>query len=309
MYNSYSNVFCQWEEQGIVESPVTEKTCAHYIPHHAVYRPDSKSTLIRPVFDASCKVGKNCCLNDCLYKDPNLLHSLPSFLLWFREKKIAFSADIKKAFLMIGVNERDRDFLKFLWWHPDQLTIKQLRHSRVVFGLNCSPYLLTAVLQHHFNHWSTDKTVIEKLKKSFYVDNLVGSVEDMNTFFELKQRAMAILTDAQMELCQWHNSGAVQDEEVNVLGLTWDNQSDSLSLTKRDIQINSHYTRNSLASAAQKVFDPLGFVAPVMLAPRLCIQKLWLSMPNWGEKLPNELNEACQRWLSELPLILTLRFD
>ena len=44
-------------------------------------------------------------LNDIPYKRPYLLPSLFNFLLNFSVKPIAVTADIKKAFLQIAVNE------------------------------------------------------------------------------------------------------------------------------------------------------------------------------------------------------------
>ena len=37
-------------------------------------------------------------------------------LLQFRTHKIALTADIEKAFLMVSVQESDRDVLRFLWF-------------------------------------------------------------------------------------------------------------------------------------------------------------------------------------------------
>ena len=75
---------------------------------------------------------------------------IPTILLRFREHKVGVISDIRKAFQMIEVEEEDRNFLKFLWWEdPEQKIIQEFRHKRVVFGVNCSPFLLAAVLEHH----------------------------------------------------------------------------------------------------------------------------------------------------------------
>ncbi|UYV75046.1 hypothetical protein LAZ67_12002228 [Cordylochernes scorpioides] len=46
---------------------------------------------------------------------PNLIEMIPNLMLRFRIGKFGVVADIKKAFLQIEVNERDRDYLRFLW--------------------------------------------------------------------------------------------------------------------------------------------------------------------------------------------------
>ena len=92
-------------------------------------------------------------LNDVLDQGPSLLPSLIGLLLRFRMKKVALQADIKKAFFTISVNEEDRRYLRFVW--PNEhgvMTTYQL--TRLPFGVNCSPFIMTAegpVLRQHLN--------------------------------------------------------------------------------------------------------------------------------------------------------------
>ena len=63
--------------------------------------------------------------------------------------------DIKQAFLQIEVNQSQRDFLRFLWYDSitaDNPSIVALRFTRILFGLNSSPFILEGTLQ----------TIIEK---------------------------------------------------------------------------------------------------------------------------------------------------
>jgi hypothetical protein len=63
-------------------------------------------------------------------------------------------------------------------------TLKIFQHARVAFGVTSSPFLLGAVIDLHLKKYSegseatTEYTrdIIEKLRKSFYVDNCVTSI-------------------------------------------------------------------------------------------------------------------------------------
>ena len=71
---------------------------------------------MRIVYDASAKISpKTLSLNDCLHTGPNLMQELQTILLNFRTHKVAFTADIEKAFLQIELNIEDRDATRFLW--------------------------------------------------------------------------------------------------------------------------------------------------------------------------------------------------
>ncbi len=70
--------------------------------------------------------------------------------------KLLMTADMKGAYLQIGLNELDRDATRFLWIKDINGDVKSnhnmrfLRFSRISFGINASPFLLNMVLQIHF---------------------------------------------------------------------------------------------------------------------------------------------------------------
>ena len=160
------------------------------------------------MFDASCKTNRKPSLNELLEKGPNLIELIPAILLQFRRNEIGVTADIRKAFQMIEVQENDRDFLRFLWWQdPVQQTVRVYRHKRVVFGVNCSPFLLAVVLELHLKSAVGDQTEIaEKLLKSFYVDNCVTSVNTYDEYAQFRNQATAIMFEAKMDLRNWECS-------------------------------------------------------------------------------------------------------
>ncbi|XP_021967505.1 uncharacterized protein LOC110862594 [Folsomia candida] len=209
-FQTYDAIFKSWLDEGIVEQVFEynkENSDCNYFPHHPVFK-DSITTPVRPVFDASCKSKGSPSLNDCLYKGPNLMELIPSILIRFRERRIGVSSDVRKAFQMIDVQESDRDYLRFLWWEDASAKkIKIFRHGRVVFGVNCSPFLLAAVIEHHIKKLDeTRRDIGQKLLKSLYVDNCVTSVDTPEEYEEFKTASIQIMQEAKMELRQWECS-------------------------------------------------------------------------------------------------------
>ncbi|XP_024868362.1 uncharacterized protein LOC112452400 [Temnothorax curvispinosus] len=82
MVEQYDRIFQDWILEGIVEVVPDEErnNRGHYLPHRPVVKPESLTTPIRPVFDASCKDGRAPSLNECLAKGPNLTELLPTVL-------------------------------------------------------------------------------------------------------------------------------------------------------------------------------------------------------------------------------------
>ena len=87
---------------------------------------------MRIVFDASATISSPS-LNDCLHSGPSLTTLLNGVLIRFRVNKIAFIADIEKAFLNISISEKHRDFIRFLWYENiNNLDIKNLKDHKLV---------------------------------------------------------------------------------------------------------------------------------------------------------------------------------
>ena len=163
----------------------------HYLPHHGVIRQDKLTTKLRVVYDGSAKLQNDTVsLNDCLETGPNLIPKLFDVLIKFRWHRITLTADIEKAFLMVGIVPCDRDMLRFLWLEdPSNIEsrILELRFTRLVFGLRPSPAILGTVIAHHLDKYPS--TVVQAIKDSFYVDDLIAGGETMKEAFNIYQVA------------------------------------------------------------------------------------------------------------------------
>ena len=116
LIREYNQIIEEQLSKGIVERVAAEKDSdeeeVHDLPHHAVIQRDRETTKLRIVYDGSAKPPEPThSLNDCLETGPNYTPQLFDTLVNFRWHKIGLTADIEKAFLMVGINERDRDML------------------------------------------------------------------------------------------------------------------------------------------------------------------------------------------------------
>ncbi|KAK3736234.1 hypothetical protein QZH41_007343 [Actinostola sp. cb2023] len=79
---------------------------------------------------------------------PNLMQDLTGILIKFRNHRVAFTADIEKAFLQIELNHDDRDATRFLWFKDinksanNTSNLQAYRFWHVLFGATPSPFLL-----------------------------------------------------------------------------------------------------------------------------------------------------------------------
>ena len=178
------------------------------MPNHMVIR-EAVTTKIRIVFNALAKEIGRSSLNDLVDPGPSLLPDLTGLLPCFRECQHAIQADIRKAFFMVEVRQEDRPYLGFVWLQEDgEVEIWQLK--KLPFGVNCAPFLLSAVLQYHLSQHekSNESTpsvqeVISLLRRSFYVDDCISSLNTAAEAQNFKAISTEVLKGAGMDLRKW----------------------------------------------------------------------------------------------------------
>lgn len=282
---------------------------AYYIPHHCVFKPDSTSTKLRVVFDASCKTSSGKSLNDTLLIGPKLQNDIFDILLNFRVHKIAFTADIKQMFRQILVQESHKDFQRILWRFSPTESLKEFRLNTVTFGLSCSPFLANRTILQLARDEANPK-LLPILEKNIYVDDLVVSCENLSEAILIQQQLIALFNKGGFELRKWASNNREflsnisedklhinscsfdNDGGLKVLGLKWQPLSDNFSYSV--LQLNEQCTKRSILSDIARIFDPLGFLTPITLYAKVLMQHMWTLGIDWDEKPPADV---CRTWL------------
>ena len=310
----------QTQSKFIEEVPDAQPTDkCHYLPHHGVLK-DSVTTPLRIVFNCSSKANKQApSLNDCLMTGQNLTKKLGDILLSFRTGQYAYSADISKAFLRIGLQEQDRDFTRFLWPsnpHDPNSTLKTYRFKSVLFGATSSPFLLQATLDHHLR--SSISPIKEILTSSFYVDNFLGTTSEEDKLKTIYSEANKELQNANMPLRQWTSNNQSLKKQIqkdfpdyeiaettSVLGLNWDTTEDTLSLKPVYYKQTEQkpLTKRLLLSQISKLFDPLGVFSPITIKGKLLLKEAWTLKVDWDDPLPEYYSEEWNKLKEEYKLV------
>ena len=180
-----------------------ERKC-WYVPHHGVY--ETNKPKIRLLCDCSSKYNDQS-LNSDLMSGPDLTNLLLGVLIRFRQDKVAFMGDIESMFYQVRVAERQRSFLSFLWWENDDLEKPPVNYEMLVhilgvtFSQACSTYALKRSLIDY--EVKNNKKVEENLKKSFYADDLLQSVHNVEKAKVLVKEAIEICAEGGFKLTKF----------------------------------------------------------------------------------------------------------
>ena len=309
----YDAVLEEMETLGIIEEvpeeELTKEDGVFYLPHRPVVRESSSTTKVRPVFDASAKGPNLVSLNDCLEAGPCLLPDLVEVLLRFRRWRFAVCADIRKAFLMIGLCEPDRDVHRFLWRKGGSL--RTMRFTRVTFGVKSSPFLLAATLRHHLKSFPSSPAVAE-LEENMYVDDLLTGADNEEDALALFRDAREVLSPAGMDLAKLSSnsrvvldkasslSGLDGDECHKVLGVDWKPSEDVFSFSGVAVPDSINVTKRVMLSFIARMFDPIGFFSAYIMTVKLLFQETWRLGLEWDDVVPQEIGKRFLRWVAGL---------
>lgn len=291
-----------------------------YLPHHGVYH-SKKPGKLRVVFDCSAKY-ENTCLNDHLLQGPDMINNLNGILIRFRQHPVALMCDVEKMFHQFHVEEADRNYLRFLWWKNGEIDRKPdvFRMKVHLFGATSSPACANYGLKHLAQEYSSDYPLgAQFVIRNFYVDDGVTSVASTKDAIRLATEARMLCAKGGLRLHKFmSNDAAVMEslppseraEVKNVdfasddilldrtLGIQWQRESDNFKF-RIHVQEQSATRRNILSTVAS-VYDPLGFIAPVLLNGKRILQEMCKNGANWDEPLPFALTPRWELWKGDL---------
>lgn len=294
-----------------------------YLPHHPVFNPN-KPGKTRVVFDCAARY-KNTSLNDQLLSGPDLTNSIVGVLTRFRQEQVALAADIECMFHQVKVPPDDFDAFRFLWWPDDNLYADPVDYRMVVhlFGATSSPSCSSFALRQTAadnEHFFSDEAV-STVRNNFYVDDCLKSVATSEQASSLIQELTEMLAKGGFRLTKWlsnqaeviasipesERSSSLLDLDLDnerlpierTLGMKWDMYSDNFIF---DVQPKiKPATRRGILSVTSSIYDPLGFVSPVVLPAKKMIQDLCRQQLDWDDQIGNEDNERWNKWKEQLP--------
>ena len=219
------------------------KDSHYFIPHQVVVRPQSTSTKLRVVFDASSRTSSNVSLNDILMVGPTIQADLYITLLRFRCRKYAFTADITKMYRQILIREIDRNYQLILWRENPNMEIQIYKLNTVTYGTSPAPFLAIRCLSYLSDLFKEKYPRGAKiLKTDFYVDDLMSGAHTLEEMEIIRTEVVAILDSAGLILAKWFSNNINfvnteagekslefnNEDTTKALGITWNTKDDVL---------------------------------------------------------------------------------
>lgn len=289
---------------------------AVYLPHHAVVRYDKETTKVRVVFDASCKGVNNKSLNDDLLVGPKLQQDLRHILMRWRYHPICLVADLVKMYRQVLVHKEDTDFQRILWRDDTSGPIQHYRLLTLTFGTASAPYLAVKSLQQLAKDEQSKYPVAAKITlQDYYMDDLMTGCETEDEAKNIYDEMNRLMNAGGFQAQKWCTNNEeilkyIEEERqrtdqsiplktnntVKVLGISWNKTTDNFEykMNITEEKSNQPITKRRVLSDIARLYDPMGWIAPVVITAKIFIQKLWKSGLSWDDELTPEL---LREWL------------
>ncbi|XP_076295214.1 uncharacterized protein LOC143216229 [Lasioglossum baleicum] len=293
----------------------------NYIPHRAVLREESLTTKLRVVFNASSQTSSGYSLNDILLTGPKLQLDITHILLAWRIHKYVLVADIEKMFRQILIHPQDRKYQCILWRSESTGNLETFELNTVTYGTACAPYLSMRVIQEVNKLEGSEYPLASPiLRNSVYVDDVFMGAPDKQLLEQTRIQVCQLLSRGGFNLRKWAGNDAeslrnipaathshavdlriFNASELKVLGIRWIPSDDTFYFDLQKLAVRKEkMSKRELLSEIATLFDPLGWLSPIVVRAKILMQQQWLERISWDDCVSDDTRETwnlfCMDW-------------
>ncbi|XP_033096657.1 uncharacterized protein LOC117100921 [Anneissia japonica] len=169
---------------------------------------------------------------------------------------------------------------------------------------------------------------VETVKRDFYMDDILKSVETIeakNLVNELK----TLCNEGGFNLTKWTSNR--REVLVNIpveerakelrdldsdasplpmertLGILWSPEVDEFQF--RSLLTETEATRRAMLSVISSVYDPLGFISPLIIPAKMLLQEMCKQKAGWDDKPDNTTLDKWKQWTQNIKDIQEVKID
>lgn len=318
----------------------------YFLPHHCGIKEESVSTKLRVVFDASMQSTSGLSLNDEMYKGPTVQPELFDIVCRFRTFKYVMITNIIKMYRQVLIAPEHRHLQNILWCDSPSENLKCIELQTVTYGTNSAPFLTRCLVQLATENVNLYPPASRILLEQRYVDDILFGANNLENLIRSCDELVNLLGSAGFKLHKWISnvSNIIESQDLPSILRKVPNTSDkselikilqSITSSQTSIHIDEHLSkvlgirwqpladyfqicglsqRNTLVSTKRNVlaeiaslFDPLGFIGPVVTTGKIIMQQIYVNKLDWDDELPSQLSSEWNKFSKEISHLSKLK--
>lgn len=294
------------------------------IPHQAVEKYDNLTTKVRVVFDASAKSKNGLSLNDVMYAGQKIQPDLQDTMLLQRKYEFAITSDIKQMYPHIWVNKNHWPFQTIVWRENQKDPLEYYYITVVVQGEKGAQFLAVRTLK-ELGQLAPNTLATQMIEEEFYADNYWGGAHDIEVAKQKVSEITQLLAKGGFTLRKWLSNYmeilddiedkedplkiikiTEEDNEIKTLGIYWDPNNDYFTY-KIHQKEQKKWTKRIILSEIASIYDPLGWLTPLIVKCKIIMQDIWKSKIDWDDAVPEDIFKEWMKIREEIPLVETFK--
>ena len=166
----------------------------------------------------------------------------------------------------------------------------------MTYGLACSPFLaIRTLLKLAEDYGKTYPIAAEAVRSEMYSDNVLTGAHSLDEALTKQTELIHLFNQGHLNLRKWTSNNAevlsslssnmlandsislfTSEPSVPILGIDWHPNTDYFSFHIEDAPIDSAFTKRSVLSRIARIFDPMGWLAPIVITAKIIMQSLWI---------------------------------
>ncbi|XP_070139963.1 uncharacterized protein [Drosophila kikkawai] len=264
--NTYDSVIQEYIDLGHMKPvpPNTDKI-NFYLPHHAVFKPESATTKVRVVFNASSPSSNGNSLNDILYPGPRILfRNGQGDISDFELQTVTFGVNCA-PFLALRTLQQLSDDVNAQYPRASDIISNYMYVDDVLAGAHTEAEAILAIRELQaaldsagfpLRKWtSNERALLKALPKEHLLSTDFLDLEEVST--------------------------------TKTLGVRWNATTDEFYFVPTEVTIQANYSKRDVLSQIAKLFDPAGWLSPFVVQAKILMQDICYSflhqvrIPRW----------------------------
>lgn len=201
---------------------------------------------------------------------------------------------------LILISPDDQNYQIILWRKDPSEPLSFYKLLTLTYGTNCDPFTairtLKQLAQDEGNSFPEAANIL--LHQTF-MDNCTGGHDTEHEALHLRNQLIELLRKGNFELRKWASNSTKLLEDIpkefhevpmfmhesdeqaqyKILGLRWSSVTDKFSYNfkMQNLPSSDVFTKRQVLSIIAQIFDPVGFLSPVIMKAKCFLQILWKS--------------------------------
>ncbi|XP_055325647.1 uncharacterized protein LOC129579531, partial [Sitodiplosis mosellana] len=208
--------------------------------------------------------------------------------------------------------------LQTIWWRENESEpLKEYWLTVVSFGLTSSAYLaVRCVIQAAREAQEIYPEAAKAIENDYYMDDCVTGTHMEQKAIELAKNMDQILKGAGFELRKWKSNNKTvskamdsvmeksmifsEEDSSTILGLKWLIEKDQFTFIVKSPKIEGKLTKRKIASCVAQLYDPNGYISPVIMIGRKIVQDLWKEKFEWDQEVSKDIQKRWEQFWTDI---------